>query len=74
MHTLTTAAHFVGVTRSTIYRAIKAGRLPACKLDNGAYAIYSGALLRAFPVTSSFTKAVCVAERKGFSFPVWDVS
>jgi hypothetical protein len=32
-----------GVTKSAIYRAIKSGRLPACKLNGGSYAIYPAA-------------------------------
>ena len=74
MHTLSSAARAAGVAKSTISRAVKAGRLSAHKLTSGTYAIYPGELLRVFPVSSSFRKAVGVTERKGFSFPVWDVS
>ena len=40
MHTPSSAARATGVTRSTIYTAIKAGRLPAHQLHSGKYAIY----------------------------------
>ena len=49
MHTLRSAARAAGVTKSAIYRAIKSGRLAACKLNGGSYAIYPAELLRAFP-------------------------
>jgi predicted site-specific integrase-resolvase len=75
MHTLSSAARAVGVARSTVWRAVRAGRLSAHKLTNGTYAIYAGELLRVFPRTPSFTKtAIAVAERKAISFPEWDVS
>ena len=74
MHTLSSAARAVGVARSTIWRAVKAGGA-AHKQTNGTYAIYPGELLRVFPRAPSLTRAtVAVAERKAISFPVWDVS
>ena len=42
MHTLSSAARAVGVARSTIWRAVRAGGLSAHKLTNGSYAIYPG--------------------------------
>jgi hypothetical protein len=75
MHTLSSAARAVGVARSTIWRAVKAGGLSAHKLTNGTYSIYPGELLRAFPRAPSLTRAtIALAERKAISFPVWDVS
>jgi predicted DNA-binding transcriptional regulator AlpA len=75
MHTLSSAARAVGVARSTIWRAVKAGGLSAHRLTNGTYAIYPGELLRAFPCPPSLTGAtIALAERKAISFPVWDVS
>ena len=72
MHTLSSAARAVGTTESTIYRAVKAGHLPAHRLTNGTYAIYPGELRRAFPLAaSSKTKG---EDRDAFGFPVWDVS
>jgi hypothetical protein len=77
MHTLSSAARAVGVARSTIWRAVRAGGLSAHKLTNGTYAIYPGELLRVVPrhLAPSLTRAtIAVAERKAISFPVWDVS
>ena len=75
MHTLSSAARALGVARSTIWRAVKAGGLSAHKLTNGTYAIYPGELLRVFPRAQSVTRvAKTVTERKAISFPVWDVS
>jgi predicted site-specific integrase-resolvase len=75
MHTLSSAARAVGVARSTVWRAVRAGRLSAHKLTNGTYEIYAGELLRVFPRTPSFTKTtIAVAKRKAISFPEWDVS
>jgi hypothetical protein len=74
MHTPSSAARAAGVTKSAIYRAIKSGRLLACKLNDGSYAIYPAELLRAFP---SIAKAAANAARQSFdtfSFPMWDVS
>ena len=69
MHTLSSAARAVKTAKSTIYRAVKAGRLPACRLSSGTYAIYPGDLRRAFPSIKAQDE-----EREGFGFPVWDVS
>jgi hypothetical protein len=75
MHTLSSAARAVGVARSTIWRAVRTGRLSAHKLTNGTYAIYPGELLRVFTGAPSFTRAtVALAQRKAIGFPVWDVS
>ena len=74
MHTPHSAARAAGVTKSAIYRAIKSGRLLACKLNGGSYAIYPAELLRAFP---SMPQAAVDAARQSsdtFSFPIWDVS
>ena len=73
MHTPHSAAKAAGVTKSAIYRAIKNGRLLACKLNDGSYAIYPAELLRAFP---SMAQDAANAARHSdtFSFPAWDVS
>jgi len=74
MHTPRSAARAAGVTKSAIYRAIKSGRLPACKLKGGSYAIYPAELMQAFP---SMAQAVAKAAKQSsgsFSFPMWDVS
>jgi hypothetical protein len=40
LDTASGAATAAGVSQSAIYRAIKSGRLPACKLNGGSYVIY----------------------------------
>ena len=70
MHTLSSAARAVETAKSTIYRAVKAGRLSACRLKSGTYAIYPGDLRRAFPLIFKTQDE----EREGFGFPKWDVS
>jgi excisionase family DNA binding protein len=72
MHTLSSAARAVGIAKSTIYRAVKAGRLSAHRLTSGTYAIYPGELRRAFPSAPSFTREG--QENEGLGFPIWDVS
>ena len=72
MHTLSSAARAVGTAKSTIYHAIKAGRLPAHRLTNGTYAIYPGELRRAFPSAPSFKTNG--DEREAYGIPIWDVS
>ena len=47
-HTLGTAAEAVGVSKSTIYRAVKAGRLSATRNDDGEYQIDPAELHRAY--------------------------
>jgi hypothetical protein len=75
MHTLSSAARAVGVAKSTIWRAVRGGRVSAHKLTNGTYAIYPGELLRVFSHAPSLTRTtIAVAERNAISFPVWDVS
>ena len=75
MHTLSSAARSVGVAKSTIYRAVRTGRLSAHRLTHGTYAIYPGELRRAFPAAASFSRsAVALMEHKALSFPMWDVS
>ncbi len=72
MHTLSSAARAVGTAKSTIYRAVKTGRLPAYRLTNGTYVIYPGELRRVFPSAPPFkTNGV---EREAPGFPNWDVS
>jgi Helix-turn-helix domain len=73
MHTSRSAARAAGVTKSAIYGAIKSGRLPACKLIGGSYAIYPSELLRAFPLLAQ--QANAPKQGSGtLTFPAWDVS
>jgi excisionase family DNA binding protein len=46
MHTLGTAAKAIGVSKSSVYRAIKSGRLSATRTDAGDYAIDESELFR----------------------------
>lgn len=46
---LAEAAKAVGVNKSTLFRAIKSGRLSATRRDDGAYDIDPAELHRAFP-------------------------
>jgi excisionase family DNA binding protein len=71
MHTPSSAARAIGVAKSTIYRAIKTGRLPAHKLSSGTYAIYPSGLRRILPATPP--RAAGVVKSTSFSFPMWDV-
>jgi excisionase family DNA binding protein len=71
MHTLSSAARAVGVAKSTIHRAIKAGRLPAHRLTSGTYAIYPGQLRQVFRTAPSFLRSD--DKRHGLGFPIWDV-
>jgi len=52
-YTLGTAARATGVSKSTIYRAIKAGRMSANRADSGDYAIDPAELHRVFPPLDS---------------------
>ena len=75
MHTPLSAASAAGVTKSAIYRAIKSGRLQACRLNGGSYAIYPAELLRAFPLAAQQAEAnVPRQSYSTFTFPIWDVS
>jgi excisionase family DNA binding protein len=74
MHTPRSAARAAGVTKSTIYRAIKRGQLPACKLRGGNYAIYPAELRRAFPSTAQASAGVTERSAGTVLFPAWDVS
>ena len=56
MHTPSSAARAAGVAKSTIYSAIKAGRLSAHKLQSGKYAIYLSELRRASPQPRRYPK------------------
>ena len=74
MHTPRSAARAAGVTKSAIYRAIRSGRLSACKLRGGNYAMYPAELRRVFP---SMAEAAAKAAERSVStvlFPTWDVS
>jgi excisionase family DNA binding protein len=52
-YTLGTAARATGVSKSTIYRAIKGGRMSANRADTGDYAIDPAELHRVFPPAKS---------------------
>lgn len=54
-HTLGTAAHAVGVSKSTLRRAIQTGRLSATRRDDGSYEIDPAELARVFPRPSAGT-------------------
>jgi excisionase family DNA binding protein len=74
MHTPRSAAKAAGVTKATIYRAIRRGQLPACKLRGGNYAIYPAELRRAFPSAVQTSAGVTERSAGTFLFPAWDVS
>ena len=74
MHTPRSAARAAGVTKATIYRAIRGGRLAACKLRGGNYAIYPAELRRAFPSAAQASAGATERSVGTFPFPVWDVS
>ena len=74
MHTPRSAARAAGVTKATIYRAIRSGQLPACKLRGGTYAIYHAELRRAFPSAAQASASATERSAGPLLFPVWDVS
>ena len=74
MHTPRSAARAAGVTKATIYRAIRTGQLAACKLRGGNYAIYPAELRRAFPSAAQASASVTERSAGTFLFPAWDVS
>ena len=74
MHTPRSAARAAGVTKATIYRAIRRGQLAACKLRGGNYAIYPAELRRAFPSAAQASAGATEASAGTFPFPAWDVS
>jgi len=74
MHTPRSAASAAGITRSAIYRAIRSGRLQACRLNGGGYAIYPGELLRAFPLRGHAPANGASPGARVLNFPAWDVS
>lgn len=51
-HTLMTAAKATGLSKATIYRAIKSGKLSATIKDNGSYEIDPSELSRVFSIVS----------------------
>lgn len=54
-HTLGTAAHAAGVSKSTLRRAIEKGRLSATRREDGSYEIDPAELARVFPCPSAGT-------------------
>jgi hypothetical protein len=74
MHTPSSAARAAGVSKSTIYAAIKAGRLSAQKLHSGKYAIFPAELRRAFPSAPLLAKAADGIRDNRFGFPIWELA
>jgi len=56
-YTLGTAARATGLSKSTIHRAIKAGRISAGRSDTGDYAIDPAELHRVFPPADSAARS-----------------
>jgi excisionase family DNA binding protein len=56
-YTLGTAARATGLSKSTIHRAIKAGRVSAVRSDTGEYSIDPAKLHRAFPPVQDATRS-----------------
>ena len=54
-HTLGTAARATGLSKSTIHRAVKAGRISAGRSDTGDYVIDPAQLHRVFPPVQDAT-------------------
>src|SRR5262245_58955748 len=54
-YTLGMAARATGLSKSTVYRAIRAGRISASRTDTGDYAIDPAELHRVFPPVDSET-------------------
>ena len=52
-YTLGTAAKATGLSKPTIHRAIRSGRISATRLDDGSYRIDPAELHRVFPPVSS---------------------
>jgi excisionase family DNA binding protein len=52
-YSLSEAAKAVGVSKPTLFRAIKSGRLSATRRDDGSYDVDPAELHRAFPPTVS---------------------
>lgn len=57
------AADQAGTSKSTIFRAIKAGRLSAARTDDGGFAIDPAELFRVYPPKSGPAAAEQIAER-----------
>jgi predicted site-specific integrase-resolvase len=74
MHTPRSAARAAGVNKSAIYRAIRSGRLSACKLRSGNYAIYPADLRRVFPSMAEAAARAAEHRASTLLFPTWDVS
>jgi excisionase family DNA binding protein len=51
-YSLTEAAHATGLSRPTIFRAIKNGKLSARRLDDKSYRIDASELVRVYPLVS----------------------
>src|SRR5215210_1970754 len=70
-YTLGTASKATGVSKSTIYRAIKAGRISASRTDPAAdYAIDPAELHRVFPPISATDEMPNAASVKRHATPV----
>ena len=64
-YTLGTAARATGVSKSTIYRAIKAGRISASRTETGDYSIDPAELHRVFPPADSEDRPVNGGAKRG---------
>jgi hypothetical protein len=56
-YTLGTAAKAAGISKATVHRAIKSGRISATRHDNGSYTIDPAELHRVFPPVSQNSDA-----------------
>lgn len=56
-YTLGDAAKAVGLSKTTLHRAIKSGRISAIKTDSGAYSIDPSELHRVFPIATPATRS-----------------
>jgi predicted site-specific integrase-resolvase len=64
-HTLGTAAHAAGVSKSTLRRAIEKGRLSATRREDGSYEIDPAELARVFPRPSADTAEMARPDTTG---------
>ena len=58
MLNLREAAELAGTSKSSIFRAIKSGRLSATRTDTGEFRVDPAEVMRAYPPRSSFVEAL----------------
>jgi len=63
MHTLATAAKATGLNKSTVLRAIKAGKVSATKDEHGEWQIDAAELHRVYPVVADAPGRTSAAQR-----------